>query len=487
MLLADPNLALLLSLLALGAMGLVLLRYRTVLLGFTFFSFFNIASASLTAFLVATGFNLSSPWLTADHLRVINYSAVGLLAFSAGVWLAWRPLAGKDLASIWQIQTSTPRLPSPSVIPYINQAKNSLLPWLNLRFAMLCLGLSVAIYALTPAVYAIPTFRAVWSNLYSLLPLGLLAVLLVCQISRNYAPLIIAFLIFIPVALSSAVNTGHIGVGGSFMFQLLLVATFALGIRVRTLPLFAIGTIILTSLLVGWLASRSLIRSGELSQYGQIDRIEIFVREFAYISPFELTPEQVQEMVRMRVDMTDLLASQVFYQPRFEPYANGTTIINELAASLVPRFLWPDKPSIVGGSAFVTRFTGMTFAEGTSVGLPYQFELYANGGVPVVIVGLFILGWLTARLELYTVTRPLSLPWFLVLMNSTYVLANGGQTIVVVLVTLIAGSIGYYVLGILLLRFNLVYGFWQEPMILQESIPQRLRPTSWFKPTTPRS
>ncbi|MFV9507876.1 MAG: hypothetical protein AB4911_25280 [Oscillochloridaceae bacterium umkhey_bin13] len=458
-LLADPTLALLLSLLAIGAMAALILHYRTVLLGYTFFSFFNIASASLTAFLVATGFNLTSPWLTADHLRVINYSALGLIAFSIGVWLAWRPLHRKEIATIWQLQA----LPSQRALSVDQfETYRSALPWLNLRFAGLCLGISVAIYLLAPLAYSIPTLRAIWSNFYSLLPLGMLTILLVCQINRNYEPLIFSLAIFIPLALLNAVNTGHIGVGGSFMVQLLVVATFALSIRLRTLPIFLVGTLVLTSLLVGWLASRNLIRSGDLREYGQVERITVFLREFTYVSPFELTPEQVQETVRMRVDMTDILAAQVFYQPQFEPYAYGATIANDLAVSLVPRFFWPDKPQIVGGSSFVTRFTGIEFAEGTSVGLPYQFELYANGGVPVVVLGLFALGWLTARLELYTVTKKLSLPWFLVVANLAYMVANGAQTIVVLIVAVIAGSVGYYVLGYLLMSVNQELDFWQE-------------------------
>ncbi len=462
---SDQNITpLSLSLLAIAAITVVLLRYRTVLLGFTFFSFFNIASASLAAFLTASTFGLSQTWVTPAHRTVFTSTSLGLIAFSAGAWLAWRPLRGKGSAEIWHASSPTelarlrPRIARQPKI----QTELSTLPWLNIRFAILCLALSVPVYLLTPIAFAIPTVRVIWSTFYSLLPLGMLVMLIYSRLSRNYTPLLLSFIAFIPLVLLNAVTTGHIGAGGAFIIQLVFVASFSFGIQVRTIPLFVISSLLLTSLFVGWMASRSIIRSGQLANYNETDRITIFLQRFEFTSPLELSPTQVQDVVRLRLDMSDILVAQAYYQPQFEPYAYGGTIFSNLAAALVPRFLWDGKPRFVGGSEFVSKYTGINFGRNVSVGLPYQFELYANGGVAGVVGGLFILGWLTAYLELRLVNGNYSLPNFLVLSYLTSAIAAGAQTIVAVILTILAGIIGFFLLGRILEGINPNFHFWRD-------------------------
>jgi hypothetical protein len=67
--------------------------------------------------------------------------------------------------------------------------------------------------------------------------------------------------------------------------------------------------------------------------------------------------------------------------------------------TLIPRALWPDKPEIGGGGDLVSRFTGIPFAQGTSVGVGQVLEFYMNFATPGVIVGFFLLGVLLMRLD----------------------------------------------------------------------------------------
>jgi hypothetical protein len=154
-----------------------------------------------------------------------------------------------------------------------------------------------------------------------------------------------------------------------------------------------------------WLQTRGLIRSGQLEQYSFLQAIHIYLSEFSKSLSFsQLRPENVQNVIRERIDMTDLLAQQAVYQPNYEPYARGATLQRVLVA-IVPRAIWPGKPEIAGGSEFVAQFTGITRPEDdtTSIGLPYQFELYANGGPWLVVIGLFFIGYVSGTLE----SRPL--------------------------------------------------------------------------------
>jgi len=67
--------------------------------------------------------------------------------------------------------------------------------------------------------------------------------------------------------------------------------------------------------------------------------------------------------------------------------------------TLIPRALWPDKPEIGGGGDVVSQFTGIPFAQGTSVGVGQVLEFYMNFATTGVVIGFFILGVLLMRLD----------------------------------------------------------------------------------------
>lgn len=76
-----------------------------------------------------------------------------------------------------------------------------------------------------------------------------------------------------------------------------------------------------------------------------------------------------------------------------ENYANGETIIDAFL-SVIPRAMWEDKPSLVGGNYLVSKYTGIDFNEDTSVGIGQVMELYVNFGVTGIVIGYFMLGLL---------------------------------------------------------------------------------------------
>ena len=67
--------------------------------------------------------------------------------------------------------------------------------------------------------------------------------------------------------------------------------------------------------------------------------------------------------------------------------------------ALIPRAIWPDKPAVGGGGDLVSQFTGITFAEGTSVGTGQVLEFYMNFGMPGVLAGFAVLGFILMRLD----------------------------------------------------------------------------------------
>ncbi|OGW75531.1 MAG: hypothetical protein A2Z72_05840 [Omnitrophica bacterium RBG_13_46_9] len=93
-----------------------------------------------------------------------------------------------------------------------------------------------------------------------------------------------------------------------------------------------------------------------------------------------------------RLNQNQLVGSAVKYlQDGSQPYAEGETIAESVLA-MIPRILWPEKPIVLGGADLVTRYTGIEFARGTSVGMGLIMELYINFGIIGIIVGFILLG-----------------------------------------------------------------------------------------------
>jgi hypothetical protein len=78
------------------------------------------------------------------------------------------------------------------------------------------------------------------------------------------------------------------------------------------------------------------------------------------------------------------------YIPKSAPFAEGETVFKSLAASFVPRLLWPDKP-MAGGHFNMIRFTGFQI-EGYSMNISPMGEAYGNFGVEGGIAFMFFYG-----------------------------------------------------------------------------------------------
>ncbi len=92
-----------------------------------------------------------------------------------------------------------------------------------------------------------------------------------------------------------------------------------------------------------------------------------------------------------RINQGWIIARIMSYTPRYEPFADGETVIASLKAILLPRFLAPNKAK-AGGHAYFERFTGKKLGKWTSMNLSTLGEAYANYGVWGGSIFMFILG-----------------------------------------------------------------------------------------------
>jgi hypothetical protein len=203
-------------------------------------------------------------------------------------------------------------------------------------------------------------------------------------------------------------------------------------------------------LMIAWMGSRNMIRSGALDQFSLVDRAVRFGDAFwDELINAKVTPYDIQDLIFLRIDMSDILAQETVFENSAsgeDEFAYGETLLDGLYA-VVPRAIWEDKPIVAGYSDFVSTFTGVVRDDTTAVGVPVQFELYANGGPPAVIAGIFILFYACARLELFLATKLRPLHVVMPAMMFLVSFANGIERITLVFASALAGAITVFVIA----------------------------------------
>ncbi|HEY3911730.1 MAG TPA: hypothetical protein VGM07_17860, partial [Stellaceae bacterium] len=153
------------------------------------------------------------------------------------------------------------------------------------------------------------------------------------------------------------------------------------------------------SLFVTYMGQRNGIR--EVVWHEQSSLLDRFDRVTAIVTDFELldltSPDQVAALDG-RLNQNVLVgAAMDYHESGGAAFAYGGTVP---PWALIPRAVWPDKPATGGGGDVVSEYTGIGFAEGTSVGAGQVLEFYVNFGVAGVAAGFFGWGCLLMWLDL---------------------------------------------------------------------------------------
>ncbi len=119
-------------------------------------------------------------------------------------------------------------------------------------------------------------------------------------------------------------------------------------------------------------------------------------------------PENVVNPLRIygviiRGNQGRLVGRAMEYVPRYEEFAKGETIITMVAASIIPRFLWSDKPR-VGGVENTCRFLGDCSKRKYSYNIGQLGESYVNFGIIGGAIFMFFYGYFM-RFSYNTITN----------------------------------------------------------------------------------
>jgi hypothetical protein len=207
------------------------------------------------------------------------------------------------------------------------------------------------------------------------------------------------------------------GMFGEMVFMgAMTVILISLGNRQRFLTKFSIVLTGIAAILV-LQSVKGAFRKQTWYGKSPTNKVGIFVDLFAdkLTNPSTLyANERELFVIYGRFNQGQIISNVLYSVPNRYPFANGETIFLSLAASLVPRVLWPDKPE-AGGAFNFKRFLGIQL-KGWSANISPFGEAYANfgrvGGVIFMLFFGLLFNFLFQWLLKLTVTTPSLILWF---------------------------------------------------------------------------
>lgn len=253
-------------------------------------------------------------------------------------------------------------------------------------------------FVAAPAAAVIPSATAVMSSVGSTLIIGIWAYLYDAELRRDgrRTLLVLAALPLLPL---STLATG--GFAGFGIYWMICALCFFFVVSRKRLLLIALAPLVAyvgLSVGVAYFSTRGEIREAVWQE--QAGFTERFARIGEIGERFEFyswnDPEHIY-LIDLRLNQNFLVGSGIMrHEQGQSELLYGETVP---LWSLIPRAIWPDKPEVGGSGDLVATFTGMRFAEGTSVGAGQPLEFYANFGWTGLIVGYLLLGFVIGRFD----------------------------------------------------------------------------------------
>jgi hypothetical protein len=131
---------------------------------------------------------------------------------------------------------------------------------------------------------------------------------------------------------------------------------------------------------VNYMASRNEIRASVWGERSLGHRLNTLKEIAIHFENFDPRNNDHMELVDSRLNQNHLVGVCAEYMAATgKPHTHGSTLAIA-ATAWIPRILWPGKPQTGGSGTLVSRYTGINFAAGTSVGVGQVMEYYINFG-----------------------------------------------------------------------------------------------------------
>ena len=322
-------------------------------------------------------------WRTADTAGMV---ALGFQQATLGLVAA---ATGSALAAPWLMRLSG--FPPPP--------RGVLVPHRGLIRSYVAIGL-LCYLILLPRAQVIPTATAIVAAGWRLLVIGLgLAVWLAWQTQRRglFALGLLVGLLGLPFM--TIVSAGFLSFGSSAALALFVFTANLVRPRWKILLASALVGFLGLSFYVTYMRDRAQIRETVWGRQSTIERLRQLQSTLMTFEWFDASNEEHFWRVDDRLNQNLLVGAAVQYlDVGLAELARGETVWQS-ALALVPRALWPGKPMVAGSGNLVSDYTGILFAEDTSVGIGQVMELYINFGWVGVFVGFLIFGTVVAMMD----------------------------------------------------------------------------------------
>lgn len=202
--------------------------------------------------------------------------------------------------------------------------------------------------------------------------------------------------------------SGFSGYFGSFKEVLMMFLVVVMSLR-RGLSLHARGLAIVI-VIIGFVASifwsvvKTDYRDYLKMQWGKtggddmVTRLEVMQHLISRVDRNKMD-EGFKALVA-RVSYTGWFGATISHVPAFEPHAGGELWLGAVTHVLMPRIFFPNKKAL-NDSDRARRFTGLRLSgseEGTSIGIGYMAESYADFGTYGMFFPIYLLGLLMGRI-----------------------------------------------------------------------------------------
>jgi putative effector of murein hydrolase LrgA (UPF0299 family) len=302
----------------------------------------------------------------------MRFTALGSMCFVAGVWLA---------------RSSAPRM------PIRREADRQDFWWFCLLGGWSC------VYGLSP-LYHIPSVSAAVDKGGGIWMLGVMLGLrsAVQRGDRKRIGIWLGALMVYPVLM--LLLGGFLSFGSAAIIMVCAALTISTRSYWRVVVGIAIFVFLSLSIFVNYFGHRNDIRKevwGGAPLEARIDSVIDTVRDFEWLDPTNRR-QLIALDQRLNQNYFVGLAAQRIQQGQVD-YLDGDSVYEGLLA-LVPRAFWPEKPVSAGSPQIVAKMTGLRLSPTSSFGVGNVMEFQINFGIPGVVVGFFVLGWLIGTLDL---------------------------------------------------------------------------------------
>lgn len=150
---------------------------------------------------------------------------------------------------------------------------------------------------------------------------------------------------------------------------------------------------------LSYFENRDQIREATWGEASIEERLEASATMFTDFKLFDPGNETQLNSLDLRLNQNHFvgLAATRIEQGQAD-YLHGRSLWEGFIA-LVPRAIWPDKPVKAGSGTVVSEVTGLVLSETTSFGIGNVMEFHINFGVPGLVFGFLLLGWLLGVLD----------------------------------------------------------------------------------------